>query len=477
MRLPWSFLFAVIAGPLLLAGCHKKPADTKQATTPVATAQAEDEDNCHADAAWLTASKEPDGAPIADEKPDCEFYRAAERRFLWATRMQGSQPAFVGFPNIEKLFGRDASPLFPAGGAGLETATFRVAKAPNAIGTAGSTDLLGSGIRQAGDIQGIVADANGNPIFYSIHVSPRFAAFIARSKLTTAAALRNAPDNLRFEGGVEEFKAGWQIVDDKNPPAGFILVRHAKVPRLRKVGDDLVIDTDHPRDVTLALIAFHVAFTLDNHPEMIWATFEHAPNGTTDVAPSATANHPAAPTVAANPGIRYALYAPGSSAAGSNQSASAADFDEGTQRFIKSSPIYREFPGSKQDKPDQDGAVLSLGDHTRGLKGIDVRGNYRLVGAVWLKHPGSSFKLDQKFRNNAGQSSDEKTAMLSGEGALSSIAMESFTQHDFVNCFACHDTRTVSRDTEPFDNIVDSKLLNVSHVMSRFLAETPAEKK
>ena len=480
MRLAKLLLSTPFMLPLILvAACHRKPDQTHRAVTPpvVASAQTGDEDNCLADEAWLTDTNEPDGHAIADGKPDCEFYRAAERRFMWATRPQGDRPVFVAFPTVEKLFGPASAPLFPQASMGLESATFRVTKAPNMIGSAGSDDFLGSGIRQAGDVQGIVADANGNPIFYSIHVSQHFADFIAHNKLTTAAALRQAPDKLPFEGGVQEFKAGWQIVDDKSPPAGFILVRHAKVPRLRKVGDSLVVDTAHPRDVTLALIAFHVAFALDNHPEMVWATFEHAPDGVTDVAPSAAANHPATPAISASPNVRYALYAPGSSAAVSNRSATAADFDEATQKFAKPSPIYREFPGSKQDKPQEDGAVLSLADHVRKLKGIDVRGKYRLVGAVWLKHPGTSFRLNQAFRNKPGQSSDEDTAMLSGEGALSSTAMESFTQHDFVNCFSCHDTRTVSRDIEPFDNIVAPKLLNVSHVMSRFLAETPVEKK
>lgn len=62
-----------------------------------------------------------------------------------------------------------------------------------------------------------------------------------------------------------------------------------------------------------------------------------------------------------------------------------------------------------------------------------------------------------------------------GEDRLSSTAMESFTQSDQggrPNCFSCHNTKRVTDDTTG-KTIMPAKRLNVSHVLSKFVSETP----
>jgi hypothetical protein len=352
---------------------------------------------------------------------------------------------------------------------------------------------FGSGIRQAGNPQGILVDRFGNPVFYSIHVNPAFQVFTKQNHLLTADDLRNAsqtlaindgapgPDGKSVKLGVAEYKAAWQIVDDpRHIPSGYIW-RIASVPTIHRSGDTLTLDPAHPRTVTLVLISLHVAFTVDNHPEMIWATFEHlAPDSTSDnpisdVAPSAVSRPPAA-VVIVHPERNYSLFAANSPVSQANAPADPKTFDETTQKFRTVTPIYRVFPGSKVDDDGVDGAVVALDKSMAGLFGRsgDIRGHYRLIGAVWLKKPGS-FSFNQHFFNKDGQSTDDPTAMLSGEGALSSTAMESFTQNpdSQPQCFSCHDTARVKTSPAPGKLLVTAKEVNVSHVMSRFLSELP----
>src|SRR5262249_5841915 len=61
-------------------------------------------------------------------------------------------------------------------------------------------------------------------------------------------------------------------------------------------------------------------------------------------------------------------------------------------------------------------------------------------------------------------------AELQGEKRLSGVALESFTQDQ--NCFACHSTKAVKNDLSA-NLIVSAKLMNVSHVISKFLASQP----
>jgi hypothetical protein len=207
-------------------------------------------------------------------------------------------------------------------------------------------------------------------------------------------------------------------------------------------------------------------------------------------------------------------------------------FDPLTQKFDKSTSVYRMFPGSKSNTTHPDDAITSLNfnmqtlfqQRASTLHPADRRVHYRLVGAQWLDKP-SYFDIDRALQNDmasprlpdiqddlaaAVQSgefqgtklltpdgrqvrtiqeafeaelgvngSDSEWSITAGEDRLSSTAMESFTQQPgaFQNCFTCHNTQAIQSFGVPCKadgrgiKLIDPKLVNVSHVLSQFLLE------
>ena len=314
-----------------------------------------------------------------------------------------------------------------------------------------------------------------------------FEAFVRKNGLTTKAAVQGADPDLEFPKGVVELKSAWQVLDGGAVPANFVTTR-AVVPRLKVNAGRVEIDeTAPPREVDVALLAIHVAFVVEGHPEFVWATFEHVDDkGEGDLAPLADgppseanglpngADGPVSPR-------SFILFKAGTNASAANgavdEASMAAAFDAASQRFVVGAvplqtSIYRYFPTSKTtdkkgDKEDPD--ITDLNDSVRALfesaAAQDKRRHYRLVGAIWLDKP-ETFAVNKPIRNPLGMSTDDPLAPVAGEDGLSSLAMESFTQNSFVNCFSCHDTRAVRGNGAI---LMPAKKLNVSHILSKFV--------
>src|SRR5262249_17634970 len=79
---------------------------------------------------------------------------------------------------------------------------------------------------------------------------------------------------------VIELKTSWVETAKLANPASYVTLQ-AEVPVYTKTATKWT-PTKKTRQVTLALVGMHVVGTVKNHPEMVWATFEHvstAPNG------------------------------------------------------------------------------------------------------------------------------------------------------------------------------------------------------
>jgi hypothetical protein len=422
-------------------------------------------------ATWL-----PKTPPIAGCRPlphparECLFYQFGWQHFLLATQPDAQgKPDFLNWNIIENTFGAGAGQATP------------------------DVPVLTGGVTQAGGRQ-ILVDQKGHAIYYGIHFNKAFVNFVNEAGITNAEAIKAADPNLKFPTtkDIVELKTAWMIVDDANPPANFFTTK-AKVSTLKVVNNSIQEDRAALRDVTVALIAMHVVFTLPGHPEFIWTSFQHVgADSLPDVAPSSAVNPPRGGlrgTTVISP-KDHLLYKGGTVASATNKGVlNAPMFDEATQTFAASqvSHVYRVFPGSKSTDPVIDDDVSAITDNMIALfktakatlPAYDKRPNYFLVGAIWQDLPDRTFKLNANLVNPANVGPDNPASITGGEDTMSSTAMESFTQNSdsFPNCFTCHDTRTATATGVPSVRDMSApvtlqpKLINVSHVFNEVVRE------
>ena len=494
-------------GVVAWAGCS----DPTRIDTSPRTGTAPELENCAASEEWLpTAPAVEMFQPLPHPTTECPFYRGGWQNFLIAMQPDAAgKPALLGFPTIDTVF------------------TSRFKHPPN-------RSFLGE-IKQAGRRE-ILIDQNGNSLYYGIHMNQAFKQFIEDNDLKTSDKLQAYPrskPNLFFPAGLTEFKSAWQIVEGDSAAiaaqtANFISMQ-TTVPTLSQdpVTKQILEDRDTPRTVTVRLLALHVVYTLPGHPEFIWASFEHsmgapdaaAIDGKRDVAPTFPGGNPdpADPNNLLVQGAAsdhdFLLYKANTPIVEANvpKKDQQLNLDVARQKFLdpntgkpQATSIYRMFAASKSNTTDPDEAITSLNNNVEALfkmKGPqDKRGNYRLVGAIWMDKP-DFFKDDFPIQNDLTSPFAQDTAqgigatkfklelekdgtdsaysILAGEDRMSSTAMESFTQAPaaFQNCFSCHNTSAINangvavKDDQNGVKLIDHGLLNVSHVISQFLLE------
>jgi hypothetical protein len=414
--------------------------------------------------------------PLPHPGSDCPFYFFSWQNFMIATQPDSTgKPAFLSWGTIENTFGSGAGQPAPA------------------------TPELRGGVTQAGGRQ-VLIDQSGHAIYYAMHMNQPFVDFVNGNGLQTATAVSNADPMLTFPAGLVELKEAWMIVPDATPPTDYIVAK-VRVPTLRAVKDvfnntQVTEDPTVMRDVTVALLAIHVVFTLPGHPEFIWSTFQHVDaTGVFDVAPTAANNPDMTPATTAISTQNFALFKGGTTAGASNTGIANLAFNETTQSFgTQQTSIYRMFPASKSNTTDFDGDIDSINTNMSALfasahlPATDRRGHYRLVGAIWQDRPEKTMLEPNKVLTNDEtdpdiviNGADSLHSLVGGEDRLSSVAMESFTQpaDSFPNCFMCHDTRATTARGVPSARdqaaavILQPKRINVSHIFNEVVRLNP----
>ena len=411
---------------------------------------------------------------------DCGFYNWGWQTFLFATQLGSNrQPAFLNYTPFESVFELSESELlskFSTTDSDLYNARrFRV----SALASSSRLPLLNGGFKQAGEAGAMLIDQNRNAVFYSIHINPNFADFVAANQLNDLSTLfqesgaGSVPTDLEFPPGALELKAAWKIVEPGEDVSRYF-TRRARVPLLKNAGQQ-VIATGGSREVNLALIGLHVVGVVQDHPEFIWASFEHVDSlGRPDLAPAAKTNPlpgtPQTPQELETLLQKYPLFGLATPLSLANQQPAQHAVEARSQKFQASTSVFRVFPASLSKQAEEDQALKTLNAHMGELfassdpSGQDLRRNYRMVGAVWIDQPGSKdpngvFKANRSFEN-----SPEHT-LLAGEDALSSMAMESFTQQSAPNCFSCHNT---TRKMILPDQFFPPRRVNVSNALTFF---------
>lgn len=229
-------------------------------------------------------------APIfADFKNNtrCDFYRWGAQMFMWLASGTGSKHVFNSPPDFYNVSVAENGKRYFLPEAGAMTLTVRKSKTDEEIelGQAGGGDVLLS--------------QKQSLVYYALHANDVYALYTTGRKNNDSALPDNFPSTkeeidsvIKFaseygyplsdtEAMALELKTSW--VDAETVPdfQDYVLTE-AIVPVFDRAARDpngkqqWTITGNEQR--TLALVGMHVVGTVNGHPEMVWATFEHVDN-------------------------------------------------------------------------------------------------------------------------------------------------------------------------------------------------------
>ena len=339
---------------------------------------------CEAPAAWTSHAAVPAPDPSVAPSSNCAFHVWAWQTLLWMTQPGADgKPQFLGFPTTAETFAPEgASPASFVASATPRTLklTARVTK---------SSDPFDSIVQAS--TRGVLIHRSGSAVYYSINVGPAYYEFIRANRYYDPIAFEAAPATDTFPVGALEFKYSWRILADGEDAAGFY-TQPAEIQLLIERDGKVVTDPTRTKPVTAALVGVHVVGVVRDHPEFIWATFEHQDNAP-DL-PAGMAVTSPAPVSDKN----WTFYTANTPAAQGNLSnADAVKLaDPAQQTLTPVTHAFRQFPwGSQPGNSDNAANIVSLNAGVRSrVLPSSVWQNYMLIGGTWL--PSNSLAPNQK---------------------------------------------------------------------------------
>lgn len=372
---------------------------------------------CQAESEWFPHNKtaEPDNENFKSTS-NCVFHQWAWQMFLWLTQHDAGKPRFLSFTPPEELLGMQPRGFMP-----------RMSKNP--------TPETFDEYLQAGS-DAILTDHQGRAVYYSQYLDEDFVKFIKDNDLTDPAKVKGFNPDKPFDIGSIELKVSWKIVAKGENTSDFFTMK-TKVNKLVNKGGNIVIDPTQTEDVTVALVGFHIAGVVNEHPEMIWATFEHK-NNAPNVPHSFTPD-----TIISESDSTF--YSAGTKYSGCNvdmANSPKQKLNESTQILSPITQVCRLYEfGNDPDNPED--RVAEMANNDENIKQLndsvlskldkdDVWSNYHEVGAIW-------FKRIDGLKPNMPLATDD---ILTGSLKLSNSTIETFTQIQSTqnNCFRCHNT-------------------------------------
>lgn len=319
----------------------------------------------------------------------------------------------------------------------------------NFLNPLGDTIALGDS-SQAGT-HGVLYAKNKEAIYYTVHVNQQMYDFQMQNlaifrdtlnkyrgkpgqdSLVQQALNAGGYDTLTYPVGCVEVKTSWILVSSLSDPGNYY-VTTANVTTAAGTSVQQV-----------AMLGMHIVGRVANHPEFIWATYEH-----TGLAPDFPwANTAVQDTINTVPSqLDFLFYNGGTTVANCpmNNNAHSPDsftnvfnmFPLGIARSFRSDSI----PSTRDSSNNANTASLNQSVNARLQTVSGPWKNYFYKGSVWLTVPNPVFMPGQGYLGNLNDN------YLRGSRAISNITMETFAQLEFsgnyqtgsMNCFGCHGT-------------------------------------
>lgn len=362
-----------------------------------------------------------DSVTFPTDNTDCDFYKWSSQMFLWLTSPAGNDGSYV-FDS--KVF-FDVSPESDHKRKLISNVGIDGSAAPNNFGLRiPKKDEEIEEVGQAGG-GGVLMSQDKSLVYYGIHVNDVYAYFLTGQKnnkinatnfpdsQTTIDAVKNYVKTLKgvkplpdYNAMTMELKTSWVDVSTVESPDEYITIT-ATVPKYVPSNAEILPEEwllDGTQTVTLALVGMHVVGSVNQHPEMVWATFEHL-NNAPDNAYYYTNNKGKTSSVSYSSAGDWLFMETGGSLASGNQEFMTVQPESGDStgniyatknkkkgRYnnIEPSNTFRNNPwgSAPNDKSvaGNNAQLISLNNDILGfLKAGDKRKNYFLSGAVWTK--------------------------------------------------------------------------------------------
>ncbi len=237
---------------LLLTSCGDTAATNEnnkgEATDSTAYETPELATTCDCQPDWfsttgVTAPEEGPNSPFAASSTvNCLFHQWSWQKFLYLTQQEQGQNLPYFLNNMTQV----------------TSEMLAVDQPNNQIVLTEHTQAGGNGILATNPTYG---DGTSYVVYYSIHVNTVF----EKAAVDFAQMIQNQPDTannrMAFPTGALELKASWVNVN--------AIAANAQSDYYTTTA---TIDN---KTVTVALLGMHVVGVVENHPEFIWATFEH----------------------------------------------------------------------------------------------------------------------------------------------------------------------------------------------------------
>lgn len=410
MRGKGAVLLLVSLCPIILAGCRpeetttaERPAAEPAATQPTAQPAANSSAAaCAASPAWATQPNPPKDVPA--NAPNCMFHQFSWQWFLkLVSPLQAGSPQRVFEDKTQyPVLGVDLCP-------GAELSSVQLPQESRGLGVrirkqegpAPFNFVLPEDIDQAGSNQPLY-DKNGKVVYYNTQYTPN------------ECGLKQGIDS-GFPANVTELKLAWRQITPAE--AGRYYTIQATIQ-----------GSSGSQQVLLGLVGFHLVKNTPNHPEFIWASFEHVDNA------------PDCDGTSAPPAAGWSFTSAECAACLNNPYAgNCGNILIDTCRFNayqdppKKTNICRAIPnggGGLENQTNIEGLNAQMASILSSLppgSPMSVFRNYFLAGTLWIKNPNSPIG----------------PWLQDGSTTLLNTTMESYDQlgganNTAANCFSCH---------------------------------------
>lgn len=410
-------------------------------------------DPCLADPAWFTidpaTGERNTPAPQEDSTSvfgnnvkvsNCDFHQWSWQKFLWLTNDVSGNPLFM-----ENLIQ-------------VDNQTVPVPKTNSKI-VLKSTD----NVQATGDILRTNKTFNSNntsyDVYYSIHVDSTLYKTIQQFAPMDPSNYKDET----FPVGSLELKIAWVDANAIDDTSSYFVT-------------DAVVEGN---DTQIALLGMHVVGIVYNHPEFVWATFEH-----NDLAPFYDWEATTTSDVPVTSETNKLFFNSDSTGTIANLASNGANDNPdvfavnkyGVPRQAKNTYLETSQDGS-QSYTNIDSINIDVQSQL-----TDIWKNYFYNGSIWIDTENYSYPTEQAqlliklTESTNGLSYAAPEQLVKGSVAAYNITMETYEQLGFGppeyiyeqstatmgNCFSCHSASYTSKST----SITSNSALNISHIFN-----------